>query len=219
MANFRSDCGLNGGYIRRQNAFAGNRAEGRPLAFSADPAGWLALDISPVRKHHSYEAVAKLESLVAAETRRLALPGAVVLRSRDDRHVAAILALPGGHRTFGSLQRTWDFGGNLTLCLVTTAAGKVEMDPGSHTIVSLEKSDVSATRAETILPLAAKARGFVGAAVLGAEDGKRAYLLYRFAYRVDLDEFRADAPVRAALGAPALARYQIVKTYATDGTG
>jgi hypothetical protein len=213
MANLSTERRLTGGYNGHHHTLVDHRPGGRPVAFAADPSAWLAVDIEPVQRHHAYEAIGRLESHVASETHRLNLPAAAVLRSCDDRHVAAVLALPGGHRAFASLARTWEDPGSLSLCLVTAVAGLPELDPASHTAIAVERFELSATRTESVLPLTATARGFVGAAILGAEDGKRAFALYRFEYRSDLDDFRSDAAVVALLGPPALSRYHIVKTY------
>lgn len=214
MANLISERRLSGGYDSHSHTLVDHRPGGPAVAFSAHPAAWVAVDVAPVKRHHTYEAVGRLESHVAAELHRLELPGGCVLRSCDDKHVAALLWLPGGHRPYAALQRTWDVDGNLTLCLVTAVCGVADFDPSSHAVIALERLDTSATRAESVLPTAEKSRGFFGAAVLATEDGRQCFVLYRFEYRSDLDDFRAAASVREAIGEPvSLRRYHIVKTY------
>jgi heme-degrading monooxygenase HmoA len=139
---------------------------------------------------------------------------AAIFVSRHQRRVATFVWLTG-HDAYAKLRNAWDEyhlqrehreaveKRDLSLCRVTAVAGDSTISPGAHTVLAIERLDLSASQAAELLNVIVKLRpaGFVGAALLGTDDGFRSYLVHWWDHKESLAEFRESDAAKRVVGA------------------
>ncbi|HME81010.1 MAG TPA: hypothetical protein VKF82_02925 [Candidatus Eremiobacteraceae bacterium] len=190
-----------------------HRSGGPSVPVVAGPTQWTAVDLVHVRADRAPSAVAASETLVELLGKEVTVQAAAVFVSRHERRVATLVWL-SGHGDYAKLQHAWDAHHlerehreavekrDLSLCRVIATTGDATITPGSHTLLALEKLELSGAKAAEALNLIERTRpaGFVGAAVLGADDGMHSYVMHRWEHKEDLAAFRGSAAALEAIG-------------------
>ncbi len=208
-----------------------HRAGGPPLALRAGATEWTAVELIHVRSNRAPAAVAASETLIELLGKEVDVQAAAIFVSRHERRVATFVWLTG-HTAYAKLQHAWDKHHlerehreavekrDLSLCRVAAIAGDPTIEPGSHTVLAIERLGLSASRAAEALNDIARSHppGFVGAAVFGADDGTHSYLMHRWEHKESLAAFRESAAAAQALGpvgetGDAFELYQPVRTF------
>src|SRR5271165_6304227 len=205
--------GRQGSRKTRAHTPVDHRAGGPALPVRTDAAEWTAIDLIHVRSERADAAIAASESLIELLGREVAVHSAAIFVSHHRRRVATFVWLPG-HDAYAKLQHAWDAHHlerehreavekrDLSLCRVSATAGDPTIEPGSHTVMALEKLELPGAKAAEALNLIERTRpaGFVGAAVLGADDGMHSYLMHHWEHKEDLAAFRGSAAALGAIG-------------------
>jgi hypothetical protein len=87
-------------------------------------------------------------------------------------------------------------------CRVTATAGDPTISPGSRTVLAIEKLALAAAKAAEVLNVLAKSRpsGFVGAGLLGADDGIHSYFIHWWEHKESLAAFRESGAATQVIG-------------------
>jgi hypothetical protein len=191
-----------------------HRVGGPPLTLRADSTDWTAVELVHVRSDRADAAVSASETLIELLGKEVEVRAAAVFVSRHKRRVATFVWL-SGHEAYSKLHNAWDEyhlerehreaveKRDLSLCRVTAVAGDPEIGPDSHTVLAIEKLNLAAPKAAELFNVIAKARpaGFVGGAVLGADDGLHSYLIHWWEHKESLAAFRESDAARHVVGA------------------
>jgi len=190
-----------------------HRAGGPPLVLRAGPTEWTAVELIHVRSDRADAAIAASETLIELLGKEVNVQAAAIFVSRHKRRVATFVWITG-HDAYAKLQHAWDEHHlerehreavekrDLSLCRVTAIAGDPTITPGSHTVLAIERLNLSASRAAEVLTLIEKTRpdGFVGAALFVMDDGLRSYLMHRWDHKESLTAFRESAAAMQTIG-------------------
>jgi hypothetical protein len=191
--------------------------------------------IPVVRADRAPAAIAASETLVELLAKEADVRAAAIFVSRHERRVATFLWL-GGHGDFAKLQHAWDEHHlerehreavekrDLSMCRVIATAGDATLTPGSHTVLALERLDLSGPKAAEGLNVIERTRpdGFVGAAVFADDDQTHSYLMHRWEHKENVAAFRGSAVANKALGpagqtGDAYELYELVRTFGPTG--
>jgi hypothetical protein len=187
-----------------------HRGGGPPIALA--PKAWCAIDIVHVTAARVGAGISAYETLIE-KARSPSAKGqtAAVLRSANDRRVLAFIELDG-HEGFRHVKAAWDDhhltaqrhavaeSSELALFQVTSIAGDVHIDPGSHDAYAFEHVGRPPQRVRELIEPVAAAPGFRGTLVLGTDDAKDSAIVYRFAHAAEIDAFRASPAAIEILG-------------------
>jgi heme-degrading monooxygenase HmoA len=159
------------------------------------------------RPNRAYETLIEKARASATNARE-----AMVLRSRDDRRVIALLRLDG-HESFRHLASAWDDhhlvaegraiaeSRSLALYRLSTTAGDPFIDPASTDAYAFERVARSGERVRAVAALLAGAPGFRGTSFFGTDDDRASAIVYRFTHAEEIEAFRATPEAQGALGA------------------
>jgi hypothetical protein len=207
-----------------------HRAGGPPLPVHAGPTQWTAIELVHVRSDRAQAAVAASETLIVLLGKEVAVQAAAIFLSGHERRVANFVWLTG-HDAYAKLQHAWDAHHlerehreavekrDLSMCRVYATAGDPTIEPGSHTVMAIERLGLNPSKVVEVLKLIETSRpqGFVGAAVFGADDATRSYLMHRWEHKEDLAAFRSGPATRvigpAGETGDAFELYQAVRTF------
>jgi hypothetical protein len=208
-----------------------HRPGGPPLPVRAGASQWTAVELIHVRSDRADAAIAASETLIELLGKEVDVQAAAIFVSRHQRRVAAFVWL-AGHGAYAKLQHAWDEHHlerehreavekrDLSLCRVSATAGDPTIEPGSHTVMAIEKLDLNASKTAEVLNIVQRSRppGFVGAAVFGADDGTHSYLMHRWEHKESLAAFRESVAATQVIGPPgqtgdAFELYQPVRTF------
>jgi len=205
--------GRQGSRKTRAHTPVDHRAGGPALPVRTDAAEWTAIDLIHVRSERADAAIAASESLIELLGREVAVHSAAIFVSHHRRRVATFVWLPG-HDAYAKLQHAWDAHHlerehreavekrDLSLCRVSATAGDPTIEPGSHTVMAIERLAMGAAKAAQALAIIERSRpaGFVGAALFGADDGTHCYFMHRWEHKENVAAFRESAAVTQAIG-------------------
>jgi hypothetical protein len=191
-----------------------HRVGGPLLTLRAGPTEWTAVELVHVRSGRADAAVSASETLIELLGKETDVRAAAVLVSRHKRRVATFVWL-SGHEAYAKLRNAWDEyhlerehreaveKRDLSLCRITAVAGDPEIRPGSRTVLAIERLHQSASKVVELLNVIEKLRpaGFVGAAVLGADDGLYSYLTHWWEHKDSLAAFRKSDAAQHVVGA------------------
>ena len=208
-----------------------HRAGGPPLALRAGATQWIAVELIHVRRNRAPAAIAASETLVELLGKEVVVQAAAIFASRHQRRVATLVWLTG-HEAYAKLQHAWDEHHlerehreavekrDLSLCRVTAIAGDPTIQPGSHTVLAIERLSLSASRAAEVLTVIERLRpvGFVGAAVFAENDEVHSYLMHRWEHKESLAAFRQSTAATQTIGpvgqtGDPFELYELVRTF------
>jgi hypothetical protein len=212
-----------------------HRTGGPPLAVRAGATAWTAVELVHVRADRAPAAIAASETLVELLGKEVDVQAAAIFVSGHERRVATFVWLPG-HDAYAKLRSAWDEHHlerehreavekrDLSMCRVYATAGDATIQPGSHSVVAIERLAIAPSKVVEVLNVIEKSRprGFVGAAIFGADDASHTYLMHRWEHKEELAAFRSG-PVTKTIGpvgqtGDAFEHYKPVRTFGPTGT-
>lgn len=207
-----------------------HREGGPPLLVRAGLTQWTAVELVHVRSDRAPAAIAATETLVELLGKEVDVQAAAIFVSGHERRVATFVWLPG-HDAYAKLRSAWDEHHlerehreavekrDLSICRVYATAGDATIKSGSHTVLAIERLGLAPSKVAEVLKVieTSRPRGFVGAAVFGADDATHTYLMHRWEHKEDLAAFRSG-PAARVIGPPgetgdAYETYKPVRTF------